>query len=46
MARNVGVRIVEVVVSTIRAGIMVAAGIVAGTGCTLPRVVWWLPTND
>ena len=46
MARNVGVRIVEVVVSTIRAGIMVAAGIVAGIGCTLPCVVWWLLMND
>jgi hypothetical protein len=46
MARNDGVRIVEAVVSIIRAGIMVAAGTVAAIGCTLPCVVWCLLTND
>jgi hypothetical protein len=46
MEKNVGVRIVGVVDSITPAGITVAAGTVAGIGCTLPCVVWWLLMND
>jgi hypothetical protein len=46
MARSGGVRIVEAVVSIIRAGITGVALGVVGTGYTLPCVVWWLLKND